>query len=805
MTRTAEERALLVIMRLRLLLPALALLAPRCGDGCAPCLCCAPACPRSWGAPPILECCTPIPACPPQAPPQALRLGAPHASRPRVEPLLDLNAGNFQGAWGTHAELSQVAGRYHQLGVKQLRTHDYSEALDIAHIYPDLSQDPATSMNFTLADEAFANIVDNGFTPFLRLGNSGGQQPGASWVPDVWGAPNSTDQIANIVEAMVRIVGRYTNRSLWALPSTHVEVWNEPNEPGFWNPSPKACVHGCTSTDNMTKHWPLFVDMFSQAVTALKASFPAVKVGGPGLGLESYCTPDPATGRMRVGGQGVELQPFVDKLVRDKVPLDFISWHRYANYPARISECAQEVRAMLPPAWEMYVTEWNLGVAGPFNSTAAASMATAMWIGLQDTADKSFLYWGCCAAFPYTASGLGAAGDGLALFAANDSLPWKPQALAFAMWHNASLHAQRRTVTVSGDSMTPLVALAGESSAGELAILVANPQNRSVSFSLSSTDEQPLCSAAAPCAIAQIQDTSGQVAASSSTGGNVSIAAWGTMTITTKHRDTSDSDAGARIKTEDRQAARGGYTLAFGKPSLLGQSNASQPGGTRFWYPSISIATNRSTAGRGHVAQHVTLANDGGPCDDPRPGAEGTQNCEAIFITRDGGSSWSLAKNVSHGTSGTMNGYGDLGTPVPSAGLPAGTFRTMVSCFHSQTMSSDGWVYTCSGGPRVVTANPFHLLTWEDAGGKLRVIGNRSVYFGGTPAAFLNSTACKESIYNCLTGPSGKIVRLADGSLISALYGKANDSPNTCAPDVPKTEHHCCEPFHPCIVGSTKG
>ena len=546
MAGDGDGRALQLLLLLLLLIPPRSCVV----DGCAPCLCCAPACPK----PTASRCCQPIPACPgTQAPPQALQIGGVHAARPRVLPLLDLNAGNFQGAWATHAELSQVADRYHSLGVTQLRTHDYAEALDIAHIFPDLSKDPTSSgsMNFTLADEAFAVIVNNGFTPFLRLGNSGGQQPGATWFPDVWGAPNSTAQIDNIVNAMVRIVGRYTDHSRWALPSTHIEVWNEPNEPGFWNPSHDTCVHGCTSTDNMTKHWPLFETLFSQAVVALKRSFPAVKIGGPGFGVASYCTPDPKTGKMRVGGQGVGMQPFIAKLVRDKVPVDFISWHRYSNFPARIAECAQEVRAMLPPTWEMYVTEWNLGVDGPFNTTVAASMATAMWIGLQDHADKSFMYWGCCAAYPYSADGLGAAGDGLALFATNATLPWKPQALAFAMWRNISLHPNRRTVSVFGDSVMPLVALAGASSSGTLAVLIANPQNRSVSLSLSMLDSVrhplPLCTAAAACTITQIQDDSGSVVESSNTGGNVSMAAWGTMLVRLKSDDHAFSDSAVDV------------------------------------------------------------------------------------------------------------------------------------------------------------------------------------------------------------------------------------------------------------------
>ena len=78
----------------------------------------------------------------------------------------------------------------------------------------------------------------------------------------------------------------------------------------------------------------------------------------------------------------------------------------------------------------------------------------------------------------------------------------------------------------------------------------------------------------------------------------------------------------------------------------------------------------------------MTLANDGGPCNDPRTGAEQTQTCEEIWITRDGGANYTLAKKVAHGSSGNFNGYGDLGNLVPSTGLPVGQFRTIVSCFH---------------------------------------------------------------------------------------------------------------------------
>ena len=301
-----------------------------------------------------------------------------HPHRPTIRRLLDLNAGAFGGAWHQSHRLSEVADRYHQIGVQQLRTHDYNSALDIGNIYPDLAVPPSlpSATNFTLADAAFAEIVDSGFTPYLRLGNSGGQQVGSDNHPDRWGSPNTTAQLQNLVDAMVLIVGHYSNATRWALPVTHVEVWNEPNEPGFWQPWPKACRAGpCNSTDNMTAHWPLFEQLFSEAARAIKANFPHVKVGGPGLGISSYCTPDPATNRSRTGGQGVDIKPFIDKLVAEQVPLDFLSFHRYSNDAAIIKQCGMAIRGMMPPEWELHVTEWNLDVSGPFNTTGASAIS----------------------------------------------------------------------------------------------------------------------------------------------------------------------------------------------------------------------------------------------------------------------------------------------------------------------------------------------------------------------------------------------------------------------------------------------
>lgn len=90
-------------------------------------------------------------------------------------------------------------------------------------------------------------------------------------------------------------------------------------------------------------------------------------------------------------------------------------------------------------------------------------------------------------------------------------------------------------------------------------------------------------------------------------------------------------------------------TATFAVPNLVGYSNSSLPGGSNFWFPSISIPTGI----KGHVAQHITLSGDGGTCP-PKPPL--SQYCEQIMLTTDGGRSYKVVKKIGHGTSGNFNG-----------------------------------------------------------------------------------------------------------------------------------------------------
>ena len=183
-------------------------------------------------------------------------------------------------------------------------------------------------------------------------------------------------------------------------------------------------------------------------------------------------------------------------------------------------------------------------------------------------------------------------------------------------------------------------------------------------------------------------------------------------------------------------AAAAPPTARFGVPVLLGMSNASKPGGSRFWFPSLSVPTGIP----GHVAQHITLSGDGGNC--PLPGQDTA--CDQIMLTRDGGRSYTLVKKLAKPayspklyvpTSGNFNGYGDLGTWVPASNSSLvkptpGHFVTIVGC------------NDCLGGS---FRYPTYLQTWVETETGLRLTKNVTVSYSGTPAGFASDSGCRGS------------------------------------------------------------
>ncbi|MCS6886556.1 MAG: glycosyl hydrolase [Blastocatellia bacterium] len=185
--------------------------------------------------------------------------------------------------------------------MQAVRTHDYYGPLDMASIYPNQNADPTlvSSYNFTESDRMYRAILENGFEPYIRLGNS-------------YNNSGPVTNQANFVRACLEVVKHYIELSKSYSKQLHyVEIWNEPDNSHFWRGSPQ-------------QFYSLFIDIF----TTLKQNFPELKVGGPGFAPSGY---------LALGGINFT-KGFLDALRARGIKLDFFSWHVYTNNPAEFTK-----------------------------------------------------------------------------------------------------------------------------------------------------------------------------------------------------------------------------------------------------------------------------------------------------------------------------------------------------------------------------------------------------------------------------------------------------------------------------------
>jgi len=267
---------------------------------------------------------------------------------------------SFQGLNGqptpVMAGLPNLVRQYRELRVDQVRTHDFMGPTEIdskfeytnkdladlipdsaeragvvkagnaAILFPDASADPekAESYNFGPTDKVLAAIRESGAEVYYRVGRSWG----ADMTP-----PADFDKFANVT----RHIAMHYNQG-WAngfhYNIRYWEFWNEPDGL-FWTTSPEQ-----------------FYLLYAKTALALKSVDPALKVGGNGL---SHADP----GRYRDG--------FIEYCAAHKVPLDFFSWHTYADAsadPYDAVRLAREVRGVLDANGffkaESILSEWNL-------------------------------------------------------------------------------------------------------------------------------------------------------------------------------------------------------------------------------------------------------------------------------------------------------------------------------------------------------------------------------------------------------------------------------------------------------------
>ena len=309
---------------------------------------------------------------------------------------------SFQGLNGlpspVMAGLPSLVQQYKDLRVDQVRTHDAMGPSEIdskfvlgngeltwlipdnaqragvvksgnaAIIFPDWSADPekAASYNFAATDNVIAAIRSSGAEVYYRIGRS-------------WGAnvnpPDDFDKFASVV----RHIAMHYNQG-WAngfhYGIRYWEFWNEPDGL-FWSGTPQQ-----------------FYSLYEKTARALKSGDPTLKVGGDGKAFPS--------------DDGGYREGFLDYCAAHHAPLDFYSWHTYANGSADAYDAvrlAKEIRSLLDahgfPHAESILSEWNLSanftqaekaeLQGPHN----AAYIGAVLSYLQDTTiDHAHFYRG---------------------------------------------------------------------------------------------------------------------------------------------------------------------------------------------------------------------------------------------------------------------------------------------------------------------------------------------------------------------------------------------------------------------------
>ncbi len=421
-----------------------------------------------------------------------LTLGAAVGS---IQPLRGINVGPLGNLTNPN-----LTGAYQTRGMNLIRTHDFYGPMDMATMYPDRSKNPAlaSSFNFTgivgsefrSSDDVFRSIVDGGFEPYLRLGDSYNNA-----------TPPTVSQFPNWEQAALQVIRHYREGAMSGFTSNlrYIEMWNEPNNQVFW-PSPN------TSAD--------YFRLYTETAALLKNAIPGLVVGGPAVG-SSGCTS--STGQAFV-------RSFLDAVRAANAPLDFFSWHLYSNTPDQYASCAAFFRAELDArgftSVTQIVSEWNTDTSGLSLATATdlranargAALDTAAWISMQTGGvSQEMFYRG-----PEPAQD---EGSFYGMFRAS-GVP-KKVGYAADLWYALTLYPTRLSLAGGASNFYALAAANGTTGT---AVLVANNSSSARTWSLASV-------AGSSITVKTVSDAADGVVSTTQTTSTFSIPAYGVQLV----------------------------------------------------------------------------------------------------------------------------------------------------------------------------------------------------------------------------------------------------------------------------------
>lgn len=205
--------------------------------------------------------------------------------------------------------LEQLTFVQEEIGFQHIRGHGlFSDDMAIYQEYETENGERKAEYNFTYLDLVMDSYQKLGLKPFLELGFmpeklASGEQTIFYWKGNTT-PPKSYDAWCDLVTATLRhLMERYGADEVVTWP---IEVWNEPNLPGFWKDA------------DMEEYFKLFYKTFD-AVKKLDSRF---SVGGPAIcGVRDEFW----------------IRSFLEFCSKEQIPLDFVTRHHYTtDFPEKV-------------------------------------------------------------------------------------------------------------------------------------------------------------------------------------------------------------------------------------------------------------------------------------------------------------------------------------------------------------------------------------------------------------------------------------------------------------------------------------
>ena len=279
-----------------------------------------------------------------------------------------------------------------EAGVPYSRLHDLgirARLVDIPHLFPDFDADENDPANydFYFTDRLVEALVKNGVEPWFRLGVSIEnycKEKAYNIYP-----PKDYAKWARICEHVIRhYTEGWADGFKWKI--TYWEIWNEPD-------NRKDPVEN----QQWRGEFSQFCALYAVASRHLKAKFPHLKIGGYGsCGYRLLSTPE----KQRDRDMHHRVQCIGDFLAfakKEKLPLDFFSYHSYLAPSDTVSHVAIARKALDDAGYtnaEMSLNEWLPNPSRKVLGTAKqAADVCAEMLGLQGTAlDSAMIYDARC-------------------------------------------------------------------------------------------------------------------------------------------------------------------------------------------------------------------------------------------------------------------------------------------------------------------------------------------------------------------------------------------------------------------------